>query len=116
MGENAYPKHGLRGTRYLIVHNTLYRKQEGKCAICGYRVGEVWVFGNKVHKLVIDHSHTTGKIRGLLCNGCNTQVGNYERGLHHLVMKEDGPVDDYVAKIEAYLEGWNERYRTFRHH
>ena len=48
-------------------------KQEGKCLICG-----------KSHKeasrgLHIDHDHSTGKIRGLLCSKCNGSLGWYEK-------------------------------------
>ncbi len=39
-------------------------EQDGKCAICG-----------KTEKLVVDHDHETGKIRGMLCNKCNTAIG-----------------------------------------
>lgn len=40
--------------------------QEGKCAIC-----KIVPSGG----LVIDHNHTSGKIRELLCNSCNPAVG-----------------------------------------
>ena len=46
-------------------------KQNHKCAICG--VDEA----NLKHKLRIDHDHTTGDVRELLCNSCNTGLGNY---------------------------------------
>ena len=38
--------------------------QGGTCAICG-RAG----------RLVIDHNHSTGQVRGLLCFECNTMLG-----------------------------------------
>lgn len=46
----------------------LYDKQEGKCAICK----EVPTSGRGLH---IDHCHTTKRVRGLLCHGCNTGIG-----------------------------------------
>lgn len=45
----------------------LYKKQEGKCAICNI------FFLRK--DLVVDHNHTTGETRGLLCNSCNRGIG-----------------------------------------
>lgn len=54
----------------------LYENQEGLCAICsklmlfespGKRAG--------MRNACIDHDHTTGKVRGLLCGHCNTSIG-----------------------------------------
>ena len=44
----------------------------GKCEICGMKqVGR----GAAKNQLAVDHNHTTGKIRGLLCTKCNTALG-----------------------------------------
>jgi hypothetical protein len=43
-------------------------KQNNKCAICG----EEFKKSKNIH---VDHCHITGKVRGLLCNKCNTGLG-----------------------------------------
>jgi hypothetical protein len=48
------------------------RKQMGKCAICKRVFG-----GEKINKPHIDHDHASGWVRGLLCNTCNTGLGNF---------------------------------------
>lgn len=50
----------------LVEFDLLSQNQNGKCRLC-----------DKVPKgrLVVDHSHTTGKIRGLLCRSCNGALG-----------------------------------------
>jgi hypothetical protein len=45
-------------------------EQGGVCAICGKSPTK--------RRLHIDHCHETGRIRGLLCTGCNTRLGWYE--------------------------------------
>ena len=47
-------------------YDALLAKQRGACAICGTRPKE---------KLYVDHCHVTGRIRGLLCRGCNFALG-----------------------------------------
>lgn len=67
--KNRQLKHtyGITLERY----REMLSEQSGKCAICskehreGHRKG-----------LVVDHNHTTGKVRGLLCYGCNAAIGH----------------------------------------
>lgn len=49
-------------------YNILISKQCGVCAICGKE-------NTCGRRLAIDHCHTTGKIRGLLCSKCNSALG-----------------------------------------
>lgn len=46
--------------------------QQNKCAICGTDASEF----NKA--FAVDHCHTTGKVRGLLCWHCNTSIGKFK--------------------------------------
>ena len=43
----------------------MYELQKGKCLICH----------NKYDLLCVDHNHNNGKVRGLLCDGCNRGIG-----------------------------------------
>lgn len=45
--------------------------QNGKCAICGTTNSR----HNKSNNLLVDHCHDSLKVRGLLCNRCNTTLG-----------------------------------------
>jgi len=49
----------------LEEYAAMLARQEGQCAICG-AAGE---------KLVVDHNHTTGRVRSLLCHLCNALIG-----------------------------------------
>ena len=64
-------------------------EQENKCAICGM-VYE----GSMRKRFAVDHDHTTGLIRGLLCSGCNTGIG----GL--------GDSVELLEKAIKYLKLW----------
>ena len=48
-------------------HSALRDTQKGVCAICGEQT-----------KFRIDHDHSTGQVRGLLCHGCNAGLGFFK--------------------------------------
>lgn len=48
----------------------LYKEQGGRCGICRSRL-----YSKRYKRFAVDHCHTTGRIRGLLCSNCNTGIG-----------------------------------------
>lgn len=42
-----------------------------------FTYSECWICSSK-EKLCIDHCHTTGAVRGLLCSRCNTAIGYFK--------------------------------------
>jgi hypothetical protein len=46
--------------------------QDGKCASCSV---ELTLSGKGRGSVAVDHCHSTGKVRGLLCCGCNGALG-----------------------------------------
>ena len=49
-------------------YKEMMRRQNKKCAICK-KVDD--------RRLAVDHDHTTGTIRGLLCKNCNRAIGYF---------------------------------------
>lgn len=47
--------------------------QGGRCAICRTDTP-----GGRDNRWHVDHCHATGKVRGLLCNGCNIGLGHFK--------------------------------------
>jgi hypothetical protein len=62
-------------------YEVIYKEQRGVCAICG-SLPDLPKHG--VARLVVDHDHATGKIRGLLCNNCNSGLGIIGDTIEHL--------------------------------
>jgi len=74
----------------LVEANQILARQGGVCAIC--RTTEFMGPGKRP---CIDHDHTTGKVRGILCQRCNTALGLF---------------NDDIERLEAalkYVKEWN---------
>lgn len=54
-------------------YNRMFEQQNGQCAICS--TTEIGRGHTHFH---VDHSHTTGKVRGLLCDLCNRGLGYFK--------------------------------------
>jgi hypothetical protein len=53
-------------------YDNLLKEQDNKCAICNSSDPKGKHNNNY---FPVDHCHTTGKVRGLLCHNCNTALG-----------------------------------------
>lgn len=69
-------------------HEQLER-QNGVCAICEKHLPS-GKYGKYMH---VDHNHTTGKARGVICNGCNTGIAWLEK-------------TEWRQRAEAYLKSY----------
>lgn len=61
-----YKTYGITGEQY----DLLYSRQGGVCYICQRAKGIS-------KKLAVDHDHTSGYVRGLLCGPCNKVLGHF---------------------------------------
>lgn len=75
----------------LAEYNSILEEQGGVCAICGV---DACATGRN---FAVDHCHATGKIRGLLCQFCNTALGQFRddkqillNAVKYLERNEDG--------------------------
>lgn len=76
-------KIGVEGGRARYIRSTyglswedytnLFIKQQGKCGICNK---DIFLAAGDVNQTAhVDHNHTNGKVRGLLCGNCNKGIG-----------------------------------------
>lgn len=75
-------RYGLTLTMFALM----VLAQEGKCIICKQV---------PIKSLVVDHNHTTGKVRALLCDHCNKGIG---------LLKENKAI---LTSAIDYLRKWN---------
>lgn len=72
--KNPKAKRTERMRKYGITpedYDAMWEKQKGRCLICGEKKERK----GKYYSLYVDHNHTTGKVRGLLCQRCNFLIG-----------------------------------------
>ena len=67
-------------------YDTMLAAQGGKCALCSAQVP-----GGRWTRFHVDHCHDTGRVRGLLCNSCNSALGAL------------GDTEESIAKVLAYV-------------
>lgn len=70
-------------------YDSMVKQQSNRCLICSASGSD-----QKDGKLVVDHCHASGKVRGLLCNKCNLLLGH---------------ADDLIGRLESAILYLRER-------
>lgn len=86
----------------LSEYQTQFEGQNGVCALC--KLPETEIFRGKLKLLAVDHDHTTGNRRGLLCRRCNCILGMFNddpvlflRAIEYLNLWKACPNDQIVC-------------------
>ena len=87
----------------LYQYEDMRLKQDGACAICKT--------GYQGKQLSVDHCHTTGKVRGLLCDNCNNSIAKFDDNpqllqnaiLYLIKHQQDNTWDRYFINMAALV-------------
>jgi hypothetical protein len=113
----SYLKNKERATQYSTEYNRTRRtgitpqqylnklnEQNGVCAICSKEC---------TRALAIDHNHTTGQLRGLLCNKCNRGIGYLnddvnlvQKAMEYLKRYDKSQDTEVVAEYKPRESNW----------
>lgn len=89
--QRLWSRYQMRPDDYLGI----LEAQDGHCALCP----ATSINGKP---LFVDHDHSTGEVRGLLCARCNTTVGYFEKG----------PIHDAALYVQYGGNDWRRKART----
>ena len=102
-----------------VARRLLLAKQKNKCAVCGCDFDDA-TYNKKKRKVVLkyraclDHNHTTGYIRGVLCDGCNGLEGKVARFLQR--HPPSCSVPEVLRGLAEYLERHATPRTEWKHH
>lgn len=90
----------------LAEYERMHAIQQNRCAICNAEGGNT-----RSTRLYVDHNHSTGAVRQLLCPGCNQAIGIIEQGperlralaAYLLAHEPDSEAWNALAKLDLYL-------------
>lgn len=75
------------------VRANILLKQSGCCVLCG----------RKPRTPCLDHCHTNGWVRGVLCSGCNAMLGKLENNRARYGLGDDATFFKFLARVGVYL-------------
>jgi hypothetical protein len=79
--KNKLKKYGITP----IDYKEMLISQKGLCKICLQPESHKYKMTGKITQLSVDHCHSTGKVRGLLCRACNQGIGSFNDNVNSLL-------------------------------
>ncbi len=81
-----------------VIRDRMYKEQEGVCAICGLHMTP--------SQAVLDHSHSTGRVRAVLHRCCNSGEGKMvsllRRFFNHVDIEEISEIDTLMNDLHYH--------------
>lgn len=102
IARHTFLKNFLKRTYGITLkdYKQMLKNQDGKCAICKKEESLTDFRSGKVRMLAVDHCHSSGQVRSLLCRRCNQVLG---------VVKDD---IDLLSTMIDYLTFHDHRIST----
>jgi hypothetical protein len=79
-------------------YQAMLARQKGLCAICEKEEAK--------RSLCVDHCHDTGRVRRLLCNRCNTGLGNFDDDPRRVLTAAAYLLEFHDAQQLSDLRAW----------
>jgi len=81
-------------------YDKMLAAQNGVCKICLKPEATVHKKSGTIFSLSVDHNHTTGKVRSLLCRKCNLGIAQFNESTEDLMaailyLKSHGEKNEY---------------------
>lgn len=89
---HKYDRYGITNDQY----NEMFLSQNGTCFICNQP--ETLKDKRGIRSLAVDHDHSNGKVRGLLCSKCNRGIGCFNDN-PELMIKASQYIARHVNKV-----------------
>lgn len=79
-------EHWLKKTYDITLeeYDAMFEAQNGLCKSCGNPETKMHPRSKTVLWLAVDHDHVTGKVRSLLCDGCNLAYGALQEDIQRI--------------------------------
>lgn len=90
-------KNRIKASQIPKAKQILLKRQNYECALCSTNLKEV-----PTRNICLDHDHTEGHVRGVLCRNCNGIEGK----IHNLSRRgaRGRGASDFIQRILAYWE------------